>query len=405
MKQKAEKIAGTLVALFALLIAVVVPSPRLAAQAAAQRFVGTITSISGDTLTVKTDAGEAHQVQVPSSATLKRIAPGQKDLSTAETIKLNDLAMGDRVLVKLDPDAAAGTSQAQQIVAVKQTDIAQKQQQDIAEWQRNGVGGLVKSVDAASGVVVLTSGAGPTAKTVTVHIAKTTLLKRYPAISVRFADAQPAPLDAVKTGDQFRARGEKNTDGTEITATEAVSGSFRNISGTVSTIDAANSTVTVKDLVTKKNVTVKVTPDAEMRRLPDMMARMIAARLKGTQPGNGAPMMAARSQGGPPQTTPQGGGAGAAGTPGPGGFGAGRHGNGDMEQVLQRAPAIKISDLQKGEAVMLVSTEGASDVTAIKVLAGVEPLLESPEASRNLLANWSMGGGGGGEEGGGGGGR
>jgi len=44
-------------------------------------------------------------------------------------------------------------------------------------------------------------------------------------------------------------------------------------------------------------------------------------------------------------------------------------------------------------------------VTAIKVLAGVEPLLESPEASRNLLANWSMGGGGGGEEGGGGGGR
>jgi hypothetical protein len=71
--------------------------------------------------------------------------------------------------------------------------------------------------------------------------------------------------------------------------------------------------------------------------------------------------------------------------------------------VLQRAPAIKIADLQKGEAVMLVSTEGANDVTAIKLLAGVEPLLESPEASRNLLANWSMGGGGGGEEGGGGG--
>jgi hypothetical protein len=66
-----------------------------------------------------------------------------------------------------------------------------------------------------------------------------------------------------------------------------------------------------------------------------------------------------------------------------------------MEQVLQRAPAIKLADLQKGEALMMVSTEGATDVTAIKVLAGVEPLLESPEASRNLLANWSMGGGGG----------
>jgi hypothetical protein len=66
-----------------------------------------------------------------------------------------------------------------------------------------------------------------------------------------------------------------------------------------------------------------------------------------------------------------------------------------MEQVLDRAPTIQLGDLHKGEAVMLVSTQGTSDVTAIKLLAGVEPLLESPEASRDLLANWSMGSGGG----------
>lgn len=404
MKMAMKKRGRVLLAFAAFLCALVVPSPRLAAQAAAQRFVGTITAISGQTLTVKTDAGESHQVQVPDSATLKRIAPGQKDLSSAETIKLNDLAMGDRVLVKLDPDATGSTPQAQQIVAVKQTDIAHKQQQDMADWQRNGVGGLVKSVDAASGVVILTTGAGPTAKTVTVHIANNTILKRYPPTSERYADAQPAPLDAVKTGDQFRARGQKNADGTELNATEAVSGSFRNISGTISAIDPANATVTVKDLVTKKNVTVKVTPDAEMRRLPDMMARMIAARLKGTMPegAGGPPTMAARPQSGPPAAQAPTGGAGPqGGGPGPGGFGAGANGfgaahrgAGDMEQMLQRAPAIKLADLQKGEALMMVSTEGANDVTAIKVLAGVEPLLESPEASRNLLANWSMGGGG-----------
>ena len=401
MKRMTEKRVALLLAVLTCMIAVAVHSPWLAAQAAGQRFVGTIASISGDTLTVKTDAGEAHQVQVPASATLKRISPGQKDLSTAETIKLSDLATGDRVLVKLDPDASGSTPQALQIVAVKQTDIAQKQQQEMADWRRNGVGGLVKSVDAASGVVLLTSGAGPTAKTVTVHIGSKTVLKRYPPNSVKFSDARPATLDTVKAGDQFRARGQKNADGTEIDATEAVSGSFRNISGTVSSVDAANSTVTIKDLATKKNVTVKVTPDAEMRRLPDMMARMIAARLKGTMPaGAGMPTMAARQQGSP-QGSPTGG-AGPEGTPpGAGGYGAGRRSGGDMEQVLQRAPAIKLADLQKGEAVMLVSTEGANEVTAIKLLAGVEPLLESPEASRNLLANWSMGGGGGGEEGGG----
>jgi len=389
MKRSAEKQTGVLLTCVLLLCVLAGYSPKLAAQAAAQRFVGTIASISGDTLSVKTDSGESHQVQVPETATLKRIAPGQKDLSTAETIKLSDLAIGDRVLVKLDPAATESNPQAQQIVAVKQTDIAHKQQQDMADWQRNGVGGLVKSVDAAGGVVMLTSGAGPTAKTVTVHVAKNTLLKRYPPNSVRYADAQPATLDSVKVGDQFRARGQKNADGTEIDAAEAVSGSFRNISGTISAIDTANSTVTVKDLATKKNVTVKVTADAEMRRLPEMMARMIAARLKGSMPetGAGAPTMSARPQGAP-ATPPAGGG------PGPGGFSAGHRGNGDMEQVLERAPAIKLADLQKGEALMMVSTERASDVTVIKMLAGVEPLLESPEASRNLLANWSMGGGG-----------
>jgi hypothetical protein len=68
------------------------------------------------------------------------------------------------------------------------------------------------------------------------------------------------------------------------------------------------------------------------------------------------------------------------------------------------APAIKLTDLQKGEAVMVVATDGSTDVNAITLLAGVEPLLEAPAAT-NLLSNWSMGGGGGEAAGGGGGGR
>ena len=81
------------------------------------------------------------------------------------------------------------------------------------------------------------------------------------------------------------------------------------------------------------------------------------------------------------------------------GAGQGRRTGGGMSQALDRAPAVQLGDLKKGEAVMLVSTEGTDNVTAIKLLAGVEPLLESPDASRNLLANWSMGSGGGEEAG------
>jgi hypothetical protein len=384
MKRKMAKSAYISFLSAALLISVAVVSPSLHAQAAAQRFLGTVTAISGDMLTVKTDAGEIHQIQVPATAVLKRIAPGQKDLSTAETIQLSDVANGDRVLVKLDPNASGPTMQAAQLIAMKQSDLAQKQQKDQEAWQRNGVGGLVKSVDPSAGVVTLTTGAGPTAKTVTVHIASTTVLKRYAPNSIRYADAQPAPLTAVQVGDQFRARGQKSADGTEVTAAEVVSGSFRNISGTVTAIDPTASTLTVKDLITKKPVTIRITPDVQMRRLPDMMSRMIAARLKGSTAGGAS--MPVRPQGG---SAPS-----ASGQPGSPEAGQGRRAGGDMEQVLERAPVIHLGDLQKGEAVMLVSTQGASEVTAIKLLAGVEPLLEAPAASQDLLSSWSMGSGG-----------
>jgi len=172
-KNRFSLLLAQVVASIALLVAV------LAQAQAPSRIVGTITAISGNAITVKTDQGQVHQVQIPSTTALRRIAPGQRDLSTAETIQFSDLAIGDRALVKLDPNAPAGTEEALQIVAVKQADVALKQQQDREDWQKRGVGGLVKSADAGAGTIVLTSGAGATAKTITVHTTKTTILKRY----------------------------------------------------------------------------------------------------------------------------------------------------------------------------------------------------------------------------------
>jgi hypothetical protein len=57
--------------------------------------------------------------------------------------------------------------------------------------------------------------------------------------------------------------------------------------------------------------------------------------------------------------------------------------------MLNRAPAIQLSDLKKGDAVMLVTTPGTTNVNGITLLAGVEALLEAPE-SQDLLANWSV---------------
>ena len=384
----------THLALLALLIAAPLAITMAVAQAPA-RFLGTVTAVNGSTLTVKTDAGEVHQVDVPATAVLKQIAPGEKDLSTATVIEFSSLTTGDRVLVRLDPKAPEGASVALQIIAVKQADVARKQEQEREDWQRRGVGGLVKSVDNAGGVIVLMSGAGATAKTITVHATKATILKRYAQASVRFDQAQVAPIDAIHAGDQLRARGAKNADGTDIVAEEVISGSFRNVSGRIASLDAAGSTLTVKDLITKKPVTIHIPADAQMHQLPERMAQMLAMRLKGGAAGAGG--YAGGANGGGAGMRGGGGGGQFAGANGPGGgaggFGAGGPGGGagrlDLEQMLSRAPAIKFTDLQKGEAVMLVSTQGATDVTAITLLAGVEPLLEAPAAS-DLLSNWSM---------------
>jgi hypothetical protein len=283
---------------------------------------------------------------------------------------------------------------------MKKADVAQVHEKDSEAWQR-GVAGLVKTVDPTSGNIVVTAGAGPTAKAITVKTTSSTKLLRYSPESARFADAKPAPMDAIKPGDQLRARGTKSADGTEIAADAIVSGTFRHIAGTVTSVDADASTIAVKDLATKKQITIHVPSDVQLRRIPENMAQMLAARLKGNGQGT-SPAGGARGAGGAPHSgAPSEDRAAGSAAPAPGGgkaHGGGPGGqpggnNGDPQHMLSMTPVIKLSDLQKGQAVMVVTTDGASDVNAITLLAGVEPLLEAPAAT-DLLSNWSMGGGG-----------
>jgi hypothetical protein len=345
---------------------------------APSHFVGTVTAISGNTLSVKTDGDGVRQVEVPSTAAIKRISPGQKDLSNADTLQFGDLDIGDRVLVKLAPASSGSPDVAVQIVAVKQADLVKKQQAEREDWQERGVAGLVKSVDSASGVIVLSSGTGATAKTITVQTTKATVLKRYAPNSVRFDEANTAAIDAIHPGDQLRARGEKNEAGTEIAAEEVISGTFRNLSGTIASVDTAASTLVLKDLATKKLVTVHITADAQMRKLSEHVAQALAARLNGAANGAGGKGVKSPSQSAAPSTPPH-------GVAGPGG---------DPQQMLNHAEAIQLASLKKGDAIMVVSTDGTTEVTAITLLAGVEPMLQSPAATQSLLNNWSMGSGG-----------
>ncbi|HEY6447748.1 MAG TPA: hypothetical protein VIY53_14905 [Acidobacteriaceae bacterium] len=367
-----------------------------AQQTAANRVIGTVSAVSGNTVTVKTDAGAIVSVTVPDTAKILRSAPGSKSLSSAAKIAVTDMGAGDRVLM-----AVAGDPPTASIVIVnKAADIAAMQQQEQADWQRRGVGGLVKAVDPAAGTITITPGA----RAVAIKTSPSTVFRRYAPDSVKFSDAQPSTLASIQPGDQLQARGDKSADGSEVTAEEVVSGSFRNIAGMIVATDASAGTFTVKDLVTKKTVSIKITPDSDMRKLDPQVAQMMAMRLKaagngGPGNGKGAGGAAGGQAPGPPGGQSYQGAGGGSGN-GQARQGGGNGGGGGLARVLLRSPQIQVSDLHKGDAVMIVATSGNPDAaTAIRLVAGVEPMLQaSASASQNMFSSaWNLGGGSGGE--------
>jgi Domain of unknown function (DUF5666) len=389
---KRKKIFPGPIALAGLLAACLpaaLPSPTHAGQSdpsALVRALGTVKSISGETLVLKSDSGSEITVLVDPTAKLLRVEPGQKSLSNAQPLSLSDLQPGDRILVRGTTSADGKTLHALGIIAMKKLDIAQRRAREREEWIKNGVGGLVKSVDPSAGTVVITANSLGPNKDLTVRVTAKTILRRYAQNSVKFDDAKPAPIGQIKPGDQLRARGERSPDGTTMTADEIVSGSFRNIAGIIIAIDPSTNTLKVHNLATKQDVVVHITADSQMRKIPSSLAERIAIRLKGSSPvGPGAGYHAAQ-----PERSGH--------AEGMASRGSGEENGSDLQRILARMPAASLSDLKKGDAVMIVATEGEQngEVTAITLLSGVEPILQaSPKGGRQMvLSPWSLGTGG-----------
>lgn len=379
---------------------------------------GTVKSISGSSIVLTTDSGAEVTVTVADGTRIIQATPGQ-DLKAAPQIQVSDIQVGDRVSA-LGPTQGQASGTATMLLVMKQSDVADIHQREREEWRR-GVGGIVKKVDASAGTINIANSLAAGGKPIVIHVPSNADIKRYSPDSVKFDEAKPGKLDQIKPGDQVRARGAKSADGTEFTAQAVVSGSFKDIAGTVVSTDASSNSVTVMDLATKKPIAIKVGPDSLLRKLPPFVAMGIAMRLKGGAPGaanEGAPgagggTWQGRGQGqgttsggnggGESARNSQGGDAGGNGGHGgmQGGPGGNWRGNGppDFQQTLARMPAVTVADLNKGDAVMLVATEGSetSPPTAITLLAGVEPILTAAPAGTSastILSPWNLGQGG-----------
>ena len=337
-------------------------------------------------IVLKTEAGEVTVTLAPNGS-VRRIPPGETSLQRAETVAITEVTVGDRALVPGKPAEGQNMMTARLVVVMSKGDIAKKQAEEKADWAKRGVIGTVTAASPDEIAIALHS-AG--AKSLIISPGPNCVIRRYSPDSVKFEDARASTLAEIHTGDQVRALGDKNADGTKLTAEEIVSGAFRTIAATVLSIDAANKELRVRDLATKNPVVVKITAESNLKKLPAQMAQILAARNRGETGADSG-------RGG------AGGGRGFEGRGGEarGGEGRGMRGGGDLTQMLDRVPSVELADLNKGDAIILLSTVGASpdQLNAITLLAGVEPILTRPGTREMSLGGWSLGGGMGGEEG------
>ena len=366
----------------------------------AGRVIGEVTAVEASTrhMTLKSDGGAAVSVELGEKTLFLRVPPGEKDLTKATRIAMADINVGDRVLARgqMADDQKSVTASA--IIVMTKADLAQMHQRKREEWQRRGTVGTVASVDAAGKRFIINSRTREGMKPVTVETTEKTEMWRYAPDSVRFSDAKPSSFAEIRAGDQVRVLGDKDSDATSVKAEQIVSGSFRQVAGTVIAVNTEAGEIRIADLATQKPLTVKVNSESLLKKLPPMFAEMLARRLNpegaatasGRPGGPGGAAPEAAGMRGPGAAPPEG-----AGMRGPGGGGrpAGAHGPPDMEQMMERIPSLSLAELKTGDALIVSSTAGSDParLTAISVVAGVEPLLRAaPERAVNF-GGWSFG--------------
>jgi len=405
--------------------AILTASVAAFAQAPQQtRVLGVVTEKQGVGAKVKTDAGDVYDIVFAPQTKFQKIAPGQTSLKDATDITMGDINSGDRVLAR-GTATDAKTVVALSVILMSKTDLADKQQKERMDWTRRGISGTVTAVSAPTKeITIRLPQVAAAEQLVKVTLKDNAPSRRYTQDSVKFADAKISLLTDVKPGDQLRARGDKSEDGTKFTADEIVTGSFQTVAMTVVSVNAEAKELQVKNLDTNKVMTVRLTADSTVRRIPEgggmgMMGGMGGGMMGGGGPGGpgGAGGGQGRPQGAPAPAVEGGRTAGSAGPGGPGGgpggpgggapggrvggFGGGRMP--DLSQIMERMPASTLAEVKVGETLIVAGTKGASPdrITAITMLTNAEAFvnLRRAAAARAGIAggfggpggNWSPG--------------
>ncbi len=355
--------------------------------------IGEVTAIDAATsqLTIKTDAGASVTVMLDEKTLYMRVPPGEKTLDKAVRITLAEVGMGDRVYARGKVAEDSKTIPARALVVMTKADITQKQERERAEWRRRGVVGVISALNPQTKEITLNVRGREMAQPMIIPAAANVKFRRYAPDSIKFSDAKPSSFAELRVGDQLRALGDRSADGVRFTPEEVVSGSFRTLAGTVTAVNAAANEVKINDLQNRQPLTVVVSKDSVLRRIPAEFAAMLAQRggpggpAVGGGGGDAAPPAAGAAP--PPRTGTQ--------QPPPGGASGGggprARGGMDLQERLESMPPVTVAELKPGDMIIVSSTTGADPtrVTAIHLVAGAEPLLNMMQARQAAGRNAS----------------
>lgn len=307
--------------------------------------IGEVTAVDpvAKQITLKTDAGATLSVVFDNKTLFRRIPPGESSTSKAVRIGVTDVEVGDRVYAEGKAEADNKTLPARQLLVMSKEDIKRKQERERLEWRSRSIVGSVSALNPVTKEITLKVAAAGGPRTITIAAASEGVkYRRYAPDSIKFADARPSSFEELKDGDVVRALGEKSADGTRFTPEQILSGSFRTVGGKVTAINPELGEIKINDIQTQQPLIIAVNTDSQLRRMEPAQAAIFA--------GARSPAGAAESQGA----------------------------SADFQTILEKQPALKITELRPGDLILISSTRGTDPtrLTAITVIAGMDALLK-----------------------------
>jgi len=297
------------------------------------KILGEVTEIEGGRLVVRADDGASVVLSTDASTRCVKTRPGAATLDGALAIAIGDVAVRDRILAAGALSADGTALSARQVVVMSRGDIAAKQELDRADWKQRGLSGVVAALDPDKHELAVDVRGGK-GKVIVSTSEKNATLRRYAPDSAKFDDARPSALSDMKVGDQVRVLGDRSADGTRVVAEQVVSGSFLTRLFTVDAVDTDKGELRVVEGGKPQKLTVAIGRGAMLRRLQPEHVKEVK-------------------------------------------------GGANLTDLLERMPAVTLAELKAGDRVAVSSTAPVdSRLTAVVLVAGIEPLLAPPAPGR-----------------------